>query len=52
MFYLYRHPIYDDEHTPILVGEFKDHTSAKRAIDSRVDDDWYFYSDFYIVSDT
>ena len=52
MFYLYRHPIYDDEKAPILIGEFKDYISAERHKYNIIDDDWYFDNDFYIVSDT
>lgn len=50
-YYLYRHPLYDDEKGPILIGEFKDYKAAERHLDNIIDDDWYFYTDFYIVDD-
>ena len=52
MFYLYRHPVYDDEKTPIFMGQYNSYQQAEAAKDKHIDDDWFFESDFYIVDDS
>lgn len=52
MFYLYRHPVYDDEKSPIFLGEFSTYQAAIDAKDKKIDDDWFFESDFYVVDDS
>lgn len=47
-FFLYRHPLYDEE-TPVCYGVFETYLDAKQELNKVIDDDWYFYEDFYIV---
>jgi len=52
MFYLYRHPVYDDEKQPIFLGEFRSKSQAEAARTKHLNEDWFFESDFYIVDDS
>jgi hypothetical protein len=50
-FFLYRHPLYD-ELAAVFLGGFKTYRDAEIARDNVINDDWYFYEDFYIVDNT
>ena len=50
-FFLYRHPLYD-ETKPVYLGRFNTYREAEAARDNVIDEDWYFYEDFYIVEES
>lgn len=51
-FYVYRHPIEDDEKVPTYYGEFKTYIEAEAAINTKfADEEYFYYEDFYIVEE-
>lgn len=49
---VYRQPLYCDEKKPVYYGSFESYMEAELAINTQfVEEDWYFYEDFYIVEE-
>lgn len=47
-FFLYRHPLSDEE-GHIYLGKFSTYREAEIKRDSLIDDEFFFYEDYYIV---